>query len=105
MQRNIDAFHASQPWATPENSLTGIRSHVPQATDHAARGLTRSRTGTIFAASAVTLAAAALYNTYRAHKAEREHPPAGRFVMVDGVRLHYIERGEGAPVVLIHGNV
>ncbi|HZU87947.1 MAG TPA: alpha/beta hydrolase, partial [Stellaceae bacterium] len=37
---------------------------------------------------------------------EREHPPAGRFVTVDGVRLHYVEKGEGAPpVVLIHGNV
>ncbi|MBS7452815.1 alpha/beta fold hydrolase [Microvirga sp. 3-52] len=28
----------------------------------------------------------------------------GRFLDVDGVRLHYIERGEGEPVVLIHGN-
>jgi pimeloyl-ACP methyl ester carboxylesterase len=33
------------------------------------------------------------------------HPPAGRFVDVDGVRLHYLERGEGPPVVLLHGNV
>jgi pimeloyl-ACP methyl ester carboxylesterase len=23
---------------------------------------------------------------------------------VDGVRLHYSDRGEGSPVVLIHGN-
>jgi pimeloyl-ACP methyl ester carboxylesterase len=48
----------------------------------------------------------ALWNTYRARKVEREHPPVGRFVTVDGVRLHYVERGEGSPpVVLIHGNV
>ena len=48
----------------------------------------------------------ALWNIYRARKVEREHLPAGRFVTVDGVRLHYVEKGEGAPqVVLIHGNV
>ena len=45
------------------------------------------------------------YNIYRARKAEREHPPTGRFVTVDGVRLHYLEKGEGPPVVLLHGNV
>jgi pimeloyl-ACP methyl ester carboxylesterase len=45
------------------------------------------------------------YNIYRARKAEREHPPTGRFVTVDGVRLHYIESGKGPPVLLLHGNV
>jgi pimeloyl-ACP methyl ester carboxylesterase len=64
-----------------------------------------SRTATVLAGSAATLAAAALYNTYRTRRAEREHPPAGRFLDLDGVRLHYLERGEGPPVVLIHGNV
>lgn len=63
-----------------------------------------SRTGTILAVSAAALMAAALYNTHRARKAEREHPPGGRFITVDGVRLHYFEKGEGPPVVLIHGN-
>ena len=28
----------------------------------------------------------------------------GEFVEVEGVRLHYIARGEGRPVVLLHGN-
>jgi pimeloyl-ACP methyl ester carboxylesterase len=28
----------------------------------------------------------------------------GRFLDVDGVRLHYIERGQSDPIVLIHGN-
>ena len=36
--------------------------------------------------------------------AERKYPPIGRFLDVDGVRLHYIERGQGEPLVLIHGN-
>jgi pimeloyl-ACP methyl ester carboxylesterase len=65
----------------------------------------RSRTGMVLAASAAALAAAAVYNTYRARQVERKHPPLGRFVDVDGVRLHYLERGEGPPVVLLHGNV
>ena len=59
----------------------------------------------ILASAATTIAAMTMYNVYRARKAEREHPPAGQFVTVDGVRLHYIERGEGPPVVLLHGNV
>jgi pimeloyl-ACP methyl ester carboxylesterase len=59
----------------------------------------------ILASAAATIAATTVYNVYRARKAEREHPPAGEFVTVDGVRLHYIERGEGPPVVLLHGNV
>ena len=59
----------------------------------------------ILASAAATIAAMTVYNVYRARKAEREHPPAGEFVTVDGVRLHYIERGEGPPVVLLHGNV
>ena len=37
-------------------------------------------------------------------QAEREHPPRGKFVEVDGVRLHYLERGEGPTLVLLHGN-
>lgn len=62
------------------------------------------RVGTIALAAAATLAATALYVRYRSQRAEREHPPIGRFIEVDGVRLHYIERGEGPPVVMLHGN-
>ena len=47
----------------------------------------------------------AVYNIYRTRKVEHDHPPTGRFITVDGVRLHYLEKGEGPPVVLIHGNV
>lgn len=49
-------------------------------------------------------AATALWVRHRARRAEREHPPAGQFVEVDGVRLHYVERGQGPVVVLLHGN-
>jgi pimeloyl-ACP methyl ester carboxylesterase len=50
------------------------------------------------------LAISALVNRFVAKKAERNNPPAGKFVEVEGVRLHYIERGEGESLVLLHGN-
>lgn len=57
------------------------------------------------AATAVGLmVAAALVNRHLAKKAERDNPPAGRFLNVDGVRLHYVEHGSGEPLVLLHGN-
>src|SRR5438128_412743 len=49
-------------------------------------------------------AATAAWVEGRARRAEREHPPTGRLLDVDGVRLHVVDRGEGPPVVLIHGN-
>jgi pimeloyl-ACP methyl ester carboxylesterase len=50
------------------------------------------------------LAAMALVNRHLAKKAERDNPAAGRFLDVDGVRMHYVERGTGEPLVLLHGN-
>lgn len=55
-------------------------------------------------ATAVFLAGSALFNRARARRAEAETPPTGKFVEVDGVRLHYVDRGEGPVVVLLHGN-
>ena len=49
-------------------------------------------------------AATALLNRHLAKKAEQDNPPAGRFLEVGGVRLHYLERGSGEPLVLLHGN-
>lgn len=46
----------------------------------------------------------ALVNSAVARWAERRHPPAGTFIEVDGVRLHYSDRGTGRPIVLLHGN-
>ena len=59
------------------------------------------------AASAIaigTLAAMALVNRHLAKKAERDNPAAGRILNVNGVRLHYVERGSGEPLILLHGN-
>jgi pimeloyl-ACP methyl ester carboxylesterase len=56
------------------------------------------------AAAGTALAGTALLNLSRARGAERDNPPLGKFVTVDGVRLHYVERGTGPDLVLLHGN-
>jgi pimeloyl-ACP methyl ester carboxylesterase len=55
-------------------------------------------------ATAGLMAAAAVVNRRLADKAQRDNPPQGRFIDIDGVRLHYVERGSGRPLVLFHGN-
>jgi pimeloyl-ACP methyl ester carboxylesterase len=60
--------------------------------------------GTTVLAGTAALAALAVANHLVARRTERRHPPQGSFMEVDGVRLHYSDRGEGSPVVLIHGN-
>jgi len=54
--------------------------------------------------AAAALGLSALANRYVAKRAERENPAVGRFVEVDGVRLHYLDCGAGEPLVLLHGN-
>lgn len=60
--------------------------------------------GKTIALGALALAAAAVANYAFARRAEQHNPAEGKFVYVDGVRLHYIERGSGPPIVLLHGN-
>jgi pimeloyl-ACP methyl ester carboxylesterase len=56
------------------------------------------------AAVVVALALSALVNGYLAKRAQVRNPPKGRFLEINGVRLHYLERGDGEPLVLLHGN-
>jgi len=65
----------------------------------------QDRTRDVLAVAAIAAAGTAAWVAGRAQRAEQRHPPLGRFVHVDGVALHYIERGQGTPVVLLHGNV
>ena len=58
----------------------------------------------VVSAAIVSLVALAAVNRYLTRKAEAKNPPTGLFIDVDGVRLHYVERGAGEPIVLLHGN-
>jgi pimeloyl-ACP methyl ester carboxylesterase len=66
--------------------------------------LARSRTTAWAGVALLGAALTAAWVERRSRRAEREQPPAGRLLDVEGVRLHVVERGEGSPVVLIHGN-
>jgi pimeloyl-ACP methyl ester carboxylesterase len=63
-----------------------------------------SRRNRLLLALSVGLAAAAVVVRQKTRQAERDNPPLGQFIEVDGVRLHYIERGQGQPLLLLHGN-
>ncbi|MES2320281.1 MAG: alpha/beta hydrolase [Pseudomonadota bacterium] len=68
---------------------------------HSSRAPTGLQTAGLVAAA---LAASLLYVQARQRRAESQNPPQGKFVDVDGVRLHYRDLGEGQPLVLLHGN-
>jgi pimeloyl-ACP methyl ester carboxylesterase len=38
-----------------------------------------------------------------AAEAENKCPPVGKFIEVDGNRIHYFDQGEGRPIVFLHG--
>ena len=56
------------------------------------------------AAAGAALGAAALFNRVATERAESDNPPGGSFINLDGVRLHYLDRGVGEPILLLHGN-
>lgn len=58
----------------------------------------------LWLAAAVGLAASALAVRAKTKAVEAEYPPIGQFLQVDGVRLHYVVRGAGEPLLLLHGN-
>jgi pimeloyl-ACP methyl ester carboxylesterase len=88
---------------TPDRFRTHERSAIGRAGRMLRNGAS-SRATMVVGGTAAALAGATLYNTYRAYQAEAENPPLGEFIEVDGVRLHYLEAGQGSPVVLLHGN-
>jgi pimeloyl-ACP methyl ester carboxylesterase len=61
---------------------------------------------TVFLVVVVVLILLAIGNVVFSLLAERNNPPIGTFTECDGVRLHYLDRGDPAApcVVLLHGN-
>ena len=63
----------------------------------------RRRLAAAAALSAGIVVALLLVTRVVAARAESRFPATGEFVEVDGRRLHYVDVGEGPPVVLLHG--
>jgi pimeloyl-ACP methyl ester carboxylesterase len=59
---------------------------------------------TIIAWLVLLTASLALLVYLTAKIVEHRNPPIGKFLEIDGTRLHYVERGSGLPVVFLHGN-
>lgn len=59
---------------------------------------------TLAGLGAAALGVTALVVSARARQAEKNNPPTGQFIDVDGVKVHYAELGRGEPLVLLHGN-
>jgi pimeloyl-ACP methyl ester carboxylesterase len=74
------------------------------ATVRAREGFRRHPYAVVASVTVGALAVSALVNRHLAKKAEHDNPPTGKFLEVNGVRLHYVERGSGDPLVLLHGN-
>lgn len=55
------------------------------------------------AALAVAMGGLAAWNRALVSKAEAAFPPHGQFRTIDGVRLHFVDAGQGRPLVLLHG--
>jgi pimeloyl-ACP methyl ester carboxylesterase len=51
----------------------------------------------------VAVAALVLFTAHTARRVGAALPPLGRFVEVGGARIHYLERGTGPTLLLIHG--
>lgn len=65
------------------------------------------RTSTIIKSSVLAgtgiLAGLVAFSSVSARSAQRRVPPEGRFLDVDGARLHYIDIGSGPTIVMVHG--
>lgn len=57
----------------------------------------------LLAAGLMALAITVFRTRSIAARAERMVPASGKFVTVDGNRIHYVEQGEGRPILFIHG--
>jgi pimeloyl-ACP methyl ester carboxylesterase len=49
------------------------------------------------------VAALVIFTAYTARRVDAALPPLGRFVEVGGARIHYLEKGTGPTLLLIHG--
>jgi pimeloyl-ACP methyl ester carboxylesterase len=51
----------------------------------------------------LVLAGLVLFTAWTARQVEKKLPPRGRFIDIDGARIHYLDEGTGPTLLLIHG--
>jgi pimeloyl-ACP methyl ester carboxylesterase len=57
----------------------------------------------VIALMAVSLGGLVIFTAVTAHRVETALPPRGRFIEVAGARIHYLDKGSGRPIVILHG--
>ncbi|MDO6415506.1 alpha/beta hydrolase [Sphingomonas sp. BIUV-7] len=65
--------------------------------------MTRGKVAATALTIGTVLGAGYLFSALARRRSERIAPATGHFVTIDGVRLHYLEAGDGPPILLIHG--
>jgi pimeloyl-ACP methyl ester carboxylesterase len=79
-----------------------LRHLAARVVDRTPRGLSRGLVVTALSAGAA-LGGLMVWSGRRSVDVERANPPMGTFVEAQGIRLHVVARGQGRPVVLLHG--
>jgi pimeloyl-ACP methyl ester carboxylesterase len=59
--------------------------------------------GLVIAIVGLVLAGLVLFTAWTARQVEKALPPRGRFIDIDGARIHYLDKGSGPTLLLIHG--
>lgn len=59
--------------------------------------------GVVGALVGFVLAGLILFTAWTARQVEKKLPPRGRFIDVDGARIHYLDEGTGPTLLLVHG--
>jgi pimeloyl-ACP methyl ester carboxylesterase len=57
----------------------------------------------LLALAVLVVACLVLFAAFITRSIEKAVPPLGQFIDVDGARIHYLDRGRGPTIVLIHG--
>ena len=51
----------------------------------------------------LVIAGFALFTSWTAQRVDAALPPPGKFIDIDGSRIHYVESGSGQPILMIPG--
>jgi pimeloyl-ACP methyl ester carboxylesterase len=51
----------------------------------------------------VSVGGLVIFTAVTARRVEQALPPRGQFIQVSGARIHYLDKGSGPPILIIHG--